>query len=957
MKPEIITKEFIEDCKKTYRDYKLFYNSQNFLYNESSIQEWIENNKEDLFSNSLIDYSEFIFVVCSAVNLCFNVYPYPVQIINLIINIKNKSNNVLFEINTGEGKSIIIAMVTLFLFFKHSKVDIISSSELLAERDFIDFKPFFNLFGIKTAYLKTSNDYYDSLESDILYTTIAELQFSYLYDILNRTFYNLSRKKGIIVVDEVDSMFIDEENSCARIVKNIAGSEFLTFYYMIVDNLIKNISNQLIRYENRNYFFFEDKIYEINDEVKFFKELLKHNFEKLINKNYSTWFPKYLKENILMKNNNIHTSTISSILNKVINKDYVIDNGKIVIVDYANTGILEHGRTWSGGLHQFIELKHNLFPEISNTTAARISNVTYFLKYKQIIGFTGTAGNNYDKEFLMNTYKMSCIKIPTNKSKIFIDQGGIICNNEKEWIENICNNAILAAKYEKRCVLIINETIEFSMTLREVLLNLYNYDSSKIYLINKGNHKEIELIKNKIFSENEIIISTNISGRGTDLKLSPLVNEYGGMHVILSFLPSNLRVQMQAHGRTSRKGNPGTGIMIINIYNYYNSIGNDFTFFKAIENREKGYKIISSNRGENLKNNLNIDFIFETFVLDINLVIYNNNIFSSIQIDELFYKWSLFLLNVEDKKLDLEQLKNKYKEFKSTVYLDIVEKNIIDNPFLFIKCGLNLLESENYKLAINCFNNAISLDENFAENAYFYKAYCILKDVDLEKKDVNTCIEYLNKFIQINSEFSITKFLAIEVFCGINYKNNESSNPSSKFDDNYEATNVMSLINKFIQFKHMKNKIAIDLINNLNKHGINVEISQISYLYSLFPNEIPKIRIWESNLGFPFVYFLEYKKRFKWKILWASIIVGGSGILQIIFGTLFCFTPLLGFGLKMIGFGLNDIAKALKIYRTGEFSWYGYFGDKLNEYSNSLLWKLDQEFSKFLKVLVTFVLR
>ncbi len=295
----------------------------------------------------------------------------------------------------------------------------------------------------------------------------------------------------------------------------------------------------------------------------------------------------------------------------------------------------------------------------------------------------------------------------------------------------------------------------------------------------------------------------------------------------------------------------------------------------------------------------------------------------------------VFLLKVEDEKISYGELKEKYKQFKSTVYFDIVETNKIKNPFLFVQCGLDLISSENYKAANECFNNAISLDKAFIENAYFYKAFCILKEVDLEAEDVNTCIEYLNKFIQINSEFSITKFFSIAMFCGGNYNLTAAANSPSNSDPNNETTNINSVINRFIEFKHMKNKIATCLIDFLNKNGINVKISQISYLYHLFPDELPYVRLWESNLGFPFVYFLKYKKRFKWRIFFASVFVGLAGVAQLLGGVIFTMTPLFGFGFKMIGSGLDDFANALKIYRTGEFSWLGYFGKKLHYYAKS----------------------
>jgi len=613
---------------------------------------------------------------------------------------------------------------------------------------------------------------------------------------------------------------------------------------------------------------------------------------------------------------------IHSLLNTKENIDYVVQDKNIVIVDYQNTGVLQTGRTWSDGLHQLIELRHKIFPSTCNITTATISNVSYFKKYNQIIGFTGTAGSYPDKDFLKSNYQLSVIKIPSLKPKRFIDKGGIICKTDAEWIKVICENCINEAKFNKRVVLIINESIEVAFIIKDILIKKFYYDSSKIYLIYEGTSNELELIKSKVFDKEDVIISTNISGRGTDLKISDNVNDnFGGLHVIISFRPKNLRVELQAFGRTSRKGNTGSGIMILNVFKYFSTIGENFTFKDAIRFRDENETQNAQLRQNKLNKSLMLDSIFGIFILDLELISFNESLFSSIQNDELYYKWSLFFLRIENEEnLSESELLRKYKQFKHDYFDSVVIHNRISNPFLFMRYFHKLILIENYELAKNCLDNAIIINNDFMENAYYYRVYCLLSMKKFDTEEINSCIEYLQEANNIIMNHTLPRFLAY----------NASITDKTHFLNEQSDMNI--ILNQFIDAIKIKSLIFEKLLNFLIKHRINIKITGIDHLDNILKGYNDMIINYEKSLGFTFIFYLKYKKKFKLSILFKSILVGALGLFQVVFG---CINIPFGFGFSILASGLKDISEAFKIYRKGEFSWIKYFSKKIKYYAKA----------------------
>ncbi|KAM8746501.1 protein translocase subunit SecA-like [Acanthopagrus schlegelii] len=236
---------------------------------------------------------------------------------------------------------------------------------------------------------------------------------------------------------------------------------------------------------------------------------------------------------------------------------YIKDKHGIVPVDYSCTGVVENNMKWSDGLQQFLEMKHQF--KLSDMTAITnyMSNVGLLQKYgNQIFGISGTLGQQAEIETLQKIYEgIKVCQIPTFKRRKLFEDEGVIVDDEKQWIEKTCH---AVTNYAQRAVLVICETIRRAKVLYDALGD--KVQNKRLYI---SNNMDNTAIFAKKLDAGEVIIATNLAGRGTDLKVSDQVKEAGGLFVVQTFLPKNARVEAQAFGRAARQGSPGSAQLII----------------------------------------------------------------------------------------------------------------------------------------------------------------------------------------------------------------------------------------------------------------------------------------------------------------------------------------------------------------------------------------------------------
>ncbi|CAM4817144.1 unnamed protein product [Rotaria magnacalcarata] len=266
---------------------------------------------------------------------------------------------------------------------------------------------------------------------------------------------------------------------------------------------------------------------------------------------------RFYEKNILDKRN-----FESVIVDEVDNVDQTgLDpdlNPKIIIID-KNTGTDQSSSQWHEVLHQFLQIKHGCKLSLMSLKAVFISNVSYLKLYQNLYGLSGTLGSRDEKQLLNELYNIDLIKIPTSKPKNFFEERPIISGYKEQWTNSIYDETKKKI-IKDRSVLIICETVKHvdyisKCLVKRAMEDLQNdpsniiYDSLKKPYVYKREHEEFTFGQgNELLNCGTVIIATNLAGRGTDIKLEQKLVEAGGLHVIVTFLPNNCRIEEQAYG-------------------------------------------------------------------------------------------------------------------------------------------------------------------------------------------------------------------------------------------------------------------------------------------------------------------------------------------------------------------------------------------------------------------------
>ena len=264
-----------------------------------------------------------------------------------------------------------------------------------------------------------------------------------------------------------------------------------------------------------------------------------------------------LMQEYAVKAERVHTVTQLLKAYTLFEKDveYVIDEGKIKIVD-EQTGRIMEGRRYSDGLHQAIEAKEHVKVEAATQTFATITLQNYFRMYHKLAGMTGTAETEAGE--LWDIYKLDVVTIPTNRPVARIDMNDRVYKTKKEKYAAVIEEIQELVK-AGRPVLVGTTSVEISELLSKMLTMRHIPHS---VLNAKLHQKEAEIVANA-GRKGMVTIATNMAGRGTDIKLSPEVKEAGGLAIIGTERHESRRVDRQLRGRAGRQGDPGSSVFYV----------------------------------------------------------------------------------------------------------------------------------------------------------------------------------------------------------------------------------------------------------------------------------------------------------------------------------------------------------------------------------------------------------
>ena len=493
--------------------------------------------------------------------------PFDVQVIGGIVLHEGK----IAEMKTGEGKTLASTMPVYLNALAGKGVHVITVNDYLAKRDANWMGPIYEFLGLSVGVIVHGMNDIErrgAYGCDITYGTNNEFGFDYLRDNMSFQLENyVQREFYYAIVDEVDSILIDE----ARTPLIISGpSEESTDKYYKINQIIPRLKKEhdyTVDEKSRSVVLTEEGVAKSEKFLNVKNLYEPQNMEILHHVNQA------LKAHTLFKKD----------------IDYLVKDGQVVIVDEF-TGRVMPGRRYSDGLHQALEAKEKVKIERENQTLASVTFQNYFRMYEKLAGMTGTADTEATE--FKKIYSLDVVIIPTNMPMIRIDNTDVIYKTEEEKFEAAIEE-IKELHDQNRPVLVGTISIEKS----ELLSRQLSKRGIKHNILNAKNHeKEAEIIA-QAGQAGAVTISTNMAGRGTDIKLGEGVANLGGLHILGTERHESRRIDNQLRGRSGRQGDKGSS-------RFYLSLEDDLLRIFGAERISSIMDRIGVEKGEPIEHNL-----------------------------------------------------------------------------------------------------------------------------------------------------------------------------------------------------------------------------------------------------------------------------------------------------------------------------------------------------------------
>ncbi len=481
--------------------------------------------------------------------------PFPVQIAGAFA----LESGCIAEMATGEGKTLTATMPATVAGWRGQGCHVITVNDYLAQRDAEWMGRIYRFCGLSVAHIEQAMPppaRRAAYSADITYCTNKEVTADFLRDrlILGRLrglssalLAKISRaswpvidrlvQRGLnfAIVDEADSILVDEAITPLIISGPAPNPEQVEAFRQAAD-VATNLNSETDYRVNPRY-----REVELTNAGR-------ARLAEVTSTLGDIWQGARRREEI----------TTKALIAKELysrDKQYVIDDGKVVIVDDF-TGRLMWDRSWRDGLHQAVEAKEKLEVTPPKDTYARISFQRFFRLYRKLSGMTGTA-KEATAEF-WQIYHLPVVVIPTNRPCIRKMEPDIVLPTESAKWKRIASE-IHRVHETTRPILIGTRSVRASEYLSE-LLKAENLDHQ---VLNAVHHRQEAQIVAGAGQPGRITVATNMAGRGTDIKLGRRVAQLGGLHVIAGERNESARIDRQLFGRCARQGDPGSAQAIV----------------------------------------------------------------------------------------------------------------------------------------------------------------------------------------------------------------------------------------------------------------------------------------------------------------------------------------------------------------------------------------------------------
>jgi preprotein translocase subunit SecA len=505
------------------------------------------------------------------------------------------------EMRTGEGKTLMATLPAYLNALTGDGVHVVTVNEYLAQRDSDWMSPVYRFLGMDVGVIKNAQSQEEKRAAygrDITYGTNNEFGFDYLRDNLAfRLEDRVQRKLSFAIVDEVDSILIDE----ARTPLIISGpAEESTELYIKINTLIP----RLVRQKEEN----GPGDYSVDEKTKQ-TTLTEDGHEKVEG--------MMVESGLLREGESLYDATnirLMHHLNAALRAhalyrrdvEYIVRQGEVIIVDEF-TGRTMPGRRWSDGLHQAVEAKEGVKVREENQTVASITFQNYFRLYAKLSGMTGTADTEAFE--FQQIYGLEVVVIPTHKPMVRKDNADLVFLSEGDKFQAILEDIEDCVK-RGQPALVGTTSIETSERLAKLLVGA----NIPHQVLNAKQHEREAHIVAEAGRPGAITIATNMAGRGTDIVLGgnpkaeieagenldeaakkaigdawqqrhDQVVAAGGLHIIGTERHESRRIDNQLRGRSGRQGDPGSSRFYLSLEDNLMRIFGDPTRMKALMTR------------------------------------------------------------------------------------------------------------------------------------------------------------------------------------------------------------------------------------------------------------------------------------------------------------------------------------------------------------------------------------
>ncbi len=479
------------------------------------------------------------------------VTPYDTQVTAALIMLDGK----LAEMATGEGKTLTAGLCVAVAALAGIPVHLITSNDYLVTRDAEKSRPLFAALGLSVGRVTQAMDMNErraGYACDITYCTAKELVFDYLRDLavggrprsgyharvaklVGEAYQPVLRGLCMAIIDEADSILIDEARVPLILSQSVVDPKQVDYY-----GQAQQLAEQL----------------EIGKDY----HLNRHGMSASLTDIGREKLEEKAKNLGALWRNRMHREeTICQALAAqhlfLRDRHYLVRDDQVHIIDEI-TGRLSPGRVWSRGLHQLIEIKEQCKPSGEMLTAAQITFQRFFPRYLKLGGMSGTIKESAGE--LFGVFGLMVVKVPLHQpSKRVVYPSRIFRNKATQW--KVVVERIRHMRQTGRPVLIGTDSVSDSEALSEMLhkANLAHE------VLNARQDQHEAAVVAKAGELNQITVSTNMAGRGTDIPLGEGVEALGGLHLIICQHNTSRRIDRQLLGRCARQGDPGSAETLI----------------------------------------------------------------------------------------------------------------------------------------------------------------------------------------------------------------------------------------------------------------------------------------------------------------------------------------------------------------------------------------------------------